>query len=71
MNKDKIAKKLRELRGFKPRRIVAQETGISESALANYESGERVPTDQIKGILARYYKVPVGSLFFDEGIHTS
>lgn len=71
MNKDEIAEKLRELRGFKPRRIVAQETGISESALANYESGKRVPTDQAKVILARYYKIPVGSLFFEEGVHTS
>lgn len=59
-----IGKRLRELRGYKPRRVVAEETGITERALTGYESGERIPRDEVKIILSNYYKVPIQKLFF-------
>ena len=60
-------RKLRELRGNVPRQKVAVAIGISESALAMYELGERNPRDDIKIALAAYYKKSVGELFFNEG----
>lgn len=58
-------RKLRELRGNVPRQKVAAAIGISESALAMYESGERNPRDEVKIALSKYYKVSVGDLFFN------
>lgn len=64
VNALEIGKKLRELRGYKPRRVVSQETGITERALTTYEKGERIPRDEVKIILSNYYKVPIQKLFF-------
>lgn len=58
-------RRLRELRGNIPRQKVAAAIGISESALAMYESGERNPRDEVKIALAAYYKKSVGDLFFN------
>ena len=43
---------------------VANDCGISVSALAMYESGKRMPRDEIKVKLARYYNTTVEALFF-------
>lgn len=56
--------KLKELRGKVPRQIVASATGISVSALAMYEAGERNPRDEVKIALARYYGKQVSDIFF-------
>lgn len=61
-----IAKKLRELRGNKSREEVATACHISVSALAMYETGGRVPRDEIKVALARYYETTVGEIFFNQ-----
>lgn len=66
MNTKNIGKKLRELRGSKSVQTVAQENGISPSAVSMYESGLRVPRDDVKVRLANYYGVPVESIFFAE-----
>ena len=60
----KIGRRLVELRGIRTRRGVAQETGISYSALSNYEHGLSMPGDRHKIALAKFYEVPVGDLFF-------
>lgn len=65
MNKEAISKKLVELRGNKPRELVACELGISFSALVSYEIGARVPKDEIKIKIAKYYGKSVQSIFFD------
>ena len=62
----KIAERLIELRGNKSREEVAKACGISVSALAMYEQGQRVPRDNIKVKLAAYYGLAVGYIFFDE-----
>lgn len=63
-NKNDIAERLRELRGNRPRIDVAQACGISVSALTMYEVGERVPRDEIKVKLARFYGTTVENIFF-------
>ncbi|MFY9380000.1 MAG: helix-turn-helix transcriptional regulator [Acutalibacteraceae bacterium] len=64
MNLQKIGQKLVELRGTKSREQVAVDLGISYSAVVSYELGERVPRDEIKIKIAKYYGVDVGELFF-------
>lgn len=59
-----IAEKLRKLRDGKSRQEVADACGISVSALAMYEAGERIPRDEIKIKLARYYNRSVSYIFF-------
>lgn len=69
MNKDLIAKKLIELRGTKSRETVAKACGISISALAMYEQGERIPRDDIKIRLSKYYGRTVNFIFFSHNEH--
>lgn len=59
-----IAKTLIELRGEKSQAEVAAAIGVSPAAISMYESGERVPRDEIKCRIANYYKKPVGKIFF-------
>ena len=59
-------KKLIELRGNRSRAAVASDVGISESALAMYEAGQRNPRDDVKLSLANYYGVSVAFLFFNQ-----
>lgn len=61
-----IAMKLRELRGDVPRDRVCKAIGISESALAMYENGQRIPRDGIKVSIAKYYGKSVQSIFFTQ-----
>lgn len=60
----KIGKKLQELRGDRPRTVVAQAVGVSTSALAMYEQGERIPRDTIKIKIATYYNRSIEEIFF-------
>lgn len=64
MDTKKIGKRLMDLRGNKPRETVAKDIGISLSALAMYERGERSPRDEIKIKLAKYFNVSVQDIFF-------
>ena len=64
MDPQKIGQKLIKLRGTKSREQVAVDLGISYSAVVSYELGERVPRDEIKIKIAKYYGVDVGELFF-------
>ena len=45
---------------------VAAALGIRQSTLAMYERGARMPKDEIKLALARYYGCSVETLFFSE-----
>lgn len=64
-----IGATLRELRGNLPRLTVANACGISVSALTMYETGQRVPRDEIKVKLARFYGEAVETIFFKQGGH--
>lgn len=58
-----IAKRLIAARGNIPRATVARAVGISLSAITMYETGKRVPRDEIKVRLADYYNTSVKELF--------
>ena len=64
-----IRQRLVAARGERSQTEVAKGVGISTSALSMYESGERVPRDEVKEQLAKYYGVSVGFLFFGEKVH--
>lgn len=59
-----IGDRLRKFRGEIPMQTVANAVGISVSALGMYEIGQRIPRDEIKVKLARYYNTTVEALFF-------
>ena len=61
--KKEMGKKLIELRGDLKREVVAAENNISVSALTMYETGKRVPRDEIKVRIAQYYGKTVQFLF--------
>lgn len=61
-----ISQRLIRARGEKSKTEVAKDLGISLSALSMYESCERVPRDEVKELLAKYYGLTVGFLFFGE-----
>lgn len=66
MNPIEIGKKLRSLRGNKTIKDVADAVGISRSALTMYEIGDRVPRDEIKIKLCRYYGADINIFFANE-----
>ena len=59
-----IGERLRKLRGDKSREEVSEANEISTSALAMYETGQRVPRDEIKCRLASYYNTSIEALFY-------
>ena len=61
-----MGSKLRELRGDRSQAEVAKALMISGSALSAYETGERVPRDDVKRRIAKFYGKTVGEIFFDE-----
>lgn len=69
MDAQKIGERLENLRGEKSLAIVAEDTGISISALSMYESGNRIPRDDVKVSLANYYGKTVQEIFFKEQLH--
>ena len=64
MEPKEIGKRLQELRGNRSQEDVANACGISPAAVGMYERGERIPRDEIKIRLARYYGVSVEALFY-------
>lgn len=65
MDNLKIAENLRKLRGDKSQREVADAVGVTAMAISLYESGERIPKDEIKVRLAKYYNTTVDAIFFN------
>lgn len=64
MQRSEIGSRLRKLRGNRSREEVAAALGLSVSALQMYENGYRIPRDEFKIRLSRYYGVSVQELFF-------
>ena len=60
-----ISEKLIKARGDRSREEVAAAVGVSLSAIAMYETGARVPRDETKIKLAKFYNQTVQELFFD------
>lgn len=64
-----FGKILRELRGDRTQEEIAREIGITKSSWAMYERGERVPRDEIKIQIARFFGVTVQDIFFRPAEH--
>lgn len=60
---------LKELRGEMTQEEVAKDIGITKSAWAMYERDERVPRDEVKVQIARYFKRTVQEIFFSRLEH--
>ena len=63
-----IGTKLKALRSAKKKTLqeAAVDLNITKSALSMYERDARVPRDEVKVRIARYYGETVSSLFFSE-----
>ena len=66
VNRRAIGMKLRELRGDTRREVVAAACNVSAQAIALYENAGRIPRDDIKIKLAKFYGVSVQSIFYPE-----
>lgn len=66
MDRSKIAERLAKLRGKRTQAEVAEAIGVSPSAYSMYETGERIPRDEIKIRIAKFYKRTVNSIFFTD-----
>lgn len=64
VNKELIGKRLIELRGSRTQSEIASAIGVSQSAYAMYESGERIPRDEVKIRIANFHKKSVNSIFY-------
>lgn len=64
MDQKEMGRKLRKLRGDRTIKEVADNLGISVSALNMYELGERIPRDEVKVKICKYYGCEL-DIFFD------
>lgn len=64
MDTNEIGNRLVALRGNKGQAEVAKALEISNSALSMYERGERMPRDEVKLRIAKYYGKTVQEIFF-------
>lgn len=64
-----IGSRIRNLRGTESQQTLAAKLGISKSALAMYERGERIPRDEVKVRIARYFNVSLEEIFFAPDEH--
>lgn len=56
--------KLRKLMG-ESQATLASAIGVTDAAVSQYETGVRVPADDIKIKIAKHYNVSVQSVFYD------
>lgn len=68
MPKELIGPRLSELRTSQgiSREELSEATGITLRSIESYERGERVPRDEVKIELAKFYGVSVQAIFFDK-----
>ena len=66
MQNDKIGERLRMLRGDRSREQVAVAIGVTAQAVFNYENGTRIPTDDLKMKIAKFFGCTVQEIFFDQ-----
>ncbi len=66
MDTTAIGQRLIQLRGSRTQEQVAKDLGLSLSAVGMYERGERIPRDEVKIAIAKYYDTTVQSIFFTD-----
>lgn len=64
MDATMIGKRLIELRGNRTQEEVARAIGASVSAIGMYERGHRIPRDEVKLSLAKFYDTTVQDIFY-------
>lgn len=64
-----IGERLRTLRGSRTQKEVGDAIGVTAMAISFYERGERVPADDIKVALARYFNSTVEAIFFGSKLY--
>lgn len=64
MDATAIGHKLIKLRGNRTQDEVSRAIGISLSAIGMYERGERIPRDEVKIAIAKYYDTTVQAIFY-------
>lgn len=64
MNSIDIGKRLIALRGDLTQEQVAKALGVSRSSIGMYERGERIPRDEVKTEIAKFYDKTVQEIFF-------
>ena len=71
MNRDKVASNLKELRQKKglTQTEMAEILGISTAAWSMYENGRRIPRDDMKVQIAKYFNRTVQTIFFKQSTH--
>ena len=65
MNRQKIANRIRALRGTRSREEVAIACNVTASAISMYETGARIPSDVVKVRLAEFFGKSVQEIFYD------
>lgn len=60
---------LRKLRGERTQEEIATALGITKSSWAMYERDERVPRDEVKIRIAKYFGKSVEELFYTQNEH--
>jgi len=71
MDAKAIGQRLINLRGSRTQEEVAKAIGASLSAIGMYERGERIPRDEIKLAIAKYYDTTVQAIFFADESHVT
>lgn len=64
-----FGEKLRELRGERTQEEMARELKITKSSLAMYERNERIPRDEVKIRIAKFFGKTVQEIFFNIDEH--
>jgi DNA-binding XRE family transcriptional regulator len=66
MNKQEIGRRLKALRIEKKmtQMDLSKELGIPQATIASYETGARMPMDETKVQLARFFGVTIDELFY-------
>lgn len=66
MNAEVVGKKIKSLREKNniSRENFANAVEISQSALSMYENGQRIPRDEVKLRIARFFNTSIEELFF-------
>lgn len=64
MDAKRIGAKLKELRGSRSQKEIAEAVNVTDMAISLYESGDRIPRDEVKIALAEYFGVSVESIFY-------
>ena len=66
---NEIGRRIAELRGNRSQQELAEDLGISKSALSMYERGDRMPRDEVKERIAIHFNKSIQEIFFASEEH--